>query len=209
MDVIPVTGPGVRGHLEGSERPARVLGFWISKHYRFRRKREDAGNRYPTKSGAQTRTRARRGCPQISETIIVKYPMGLLAAPCFCDLDAAPQVFSVVRSSPGILPRDDLRRLPGPCESRSRRSRTVLFSAKRFFGSSLQRRSKALLQKSTGKPQTRADLNATPIRLDAASYEQLRQQVLRRDGWQCQSCGTMSNVQVHQQFRAKLEPMSN
>jgi len=28
-------------------------------------------------------------------------------------------------------------------------------------------------------------------------YEQLRKQVLRRDGWQCQSCGSRSNLEVH------------
>jgi ATP-dependent DNA helicase RecQ len=40
-------------------------------------------------------------------------------------------------------------------------------------------------------------------RLDPVSYESLRQQVLRRDGWRCQSCGTMSNLEVHhQQFRS-------
>jgi ATP-dependent DNA helicase RecQ len=41
------------------------------------------------------------------------------------------------------------------------------------------------------------------LRLDADSYEELRQQVLRRDGWRCQSCGRMSNLEVHhQQFRS-------
>ena len=41
------------------------------------------------------------------------------------------------------------------------------------------------------------------LRLDTASYESLRQQVLRRDGWRCQSCGTMSNLEVHhKQFRS-------
>ena len=40
-------------------------------------------------------------------------------------------------------------------------------------------------------------------RLDPAEYENLRQQVLRRDGWRCQSCGTLSNLEVHhQQFRS-------
>jgi 5-methylcytosine-specific restriction endonuclease McrA len=34
-------------------------------------------------------------------------------------------------------------------------------------------------------------------RLDPLSYESLRQQILRRDGWRCQSCGTMSNLEVH------------
>jgi len=33
--------------------------------------------------------------------------------------------------------------------------------------------------------------------LDALSYESLRQQILRREGWRCQSCGTMSNLEVH------------
>ena len=42
-----------------------------------------------------------------------------------------------------------------------------------------------------------------PLRLDAVAYESLRQKVLRRDGWRCQSCGTMTNLDVHhQQFRS-------
>ena len=32
------------------------------------------------------------------------------------------------------------------------------------------------------------------LRLDPLSYESLRQQILRRDGWRCQSCGAMSNL---------------
>jgi 5-methylcytosine-specific restriction endonuclease McrA len=41
------------------------------------------------------------------------------------------------------------------------------------------------------------------LRLDPISYEDVRQRVLRRDGWRCQSCGTMSNLEVHhQQFRS-------
>ena len=43
------------------------------------------------------------------------------------------------------------------------------------------------------------------LRLDAASYERLRQQVLRRDGWRCQVCGAMSNLEVHhKEFRSHL-----
>jgi 5-methylcytosine-specific restriction endonuclease McrA len=38
---------------------------------------------------------------------------------------------------------------------------------------------------------------AVPFRLDPSSYESLRQQVLRRDGWKCQFCGAMSNLEVH------------
>jgi hypothetical protein len=44
---------------------------------------------------------------------------------------------------------------------------------------------------------------AVPSRLDPSSYESLRQQILRRDGWRCQSCGTMSNLEVHhKEFRS-------
>jgi 5-methylcytosine-specific restriction endonuclease McrA len=43
----------------------------------------------------------------------------------------------------------------------------------------------------------------TPLRLDPVSYEWLRQQILSRDGWRCQSCGAMSNLEVHhKQFRS-------
>ncbi len=39
--------------------------------------------------------------------------------------------------------------------------------------------------------------------LDPLSYESLRQQILRRDGWRCQSCGTMTNLEVHhRKFRS-------
>jgi 5-methylcytosine-specific restriction endonuclease McrA len=42
------------------------------------------------------------------------------------------------------------------------------------------------------------------LRLDPELYEQLRKQVLRRDGWGCQSCGAMSNLEVHhKEFRSQ------
>jgi 5-methylcytosine-specific restriction endonuclease McrA len=41
------------------------------------------------------------------------------------------------------------------------------------------------------------------LRLDPVSYETLRQQVLRRDAWRCQLCGSMSNLEVHhKEFRS-------
>jgi len=44
----------------------------------------------------------------------------------------------------------------------------------------------------------------TLLRLDSELYEQLRNQVLRRDGWRCQACGTMSNLEVHhREFRSQ------
>jgi 5-methylcytosine-specific restriction endonuclease McrA len=42
-----------------------------------------------------------------------------------------------------------------------------------------------------------------PERLDPLSYENLHQQILRRDGWRCQSCGAMTNLEVHHmEFRS-------
>jgi 5-methylcytosine-specific restriction endonuclease McrA len=48
-------------------------------------------------------------------------------------------------------------------------------------------------------------VNSKParLRMHPVSYESLRQQILRRDGWRCQLCGTMSNLEVHhRQFRS-------
>jgi 5-methylcytosine-specific restriction endonuclease McrA len=42
------------------------------------------------------------------------------------------------------------------------------------------------------------------LRLSPESYQDVRQQVLRRDGWRCQSCGAMSNLEVHHKtFRSR------
>ncbi len=45
---------------------------------------------------------------------------------------------------------------------------------------------------------------APRLRLNAEEYDKLRQSVLRRDGWRCQSCGVMSNLEVHhKEFRSQ------
>ena len=42
------------------------------------------------------------------------------------------------------------------------------------------------------------------MRLEQDDYEKLRQEILLRDGWRCQSCGAMSGLEVHhQQFRSR------
>jgi len=42
-----------------------------------------------------------------------------------------------------------------------------------------------------------------PVRLEAAKYEEMRHRVLCRDGWRCQFCGAMTNLEVHhQKFRS-------
>ena len=38
---------------------------------------------------------------------------------------------------------------------------------------------------------------APRLRLDSTLYEQLRQEVLARDRWKCQVCGSLSGVEVH------------
>jgi len=35
------------------------------------------------------------------------------------------------------------------------------------------------------------------LRLNCELYDQLRNQVLRRDSWRCQLCGTMFKLEVH------------
>ncbi len=43
------------------------------------------------------------------------------------------------------------------------------------------------------------------VKLDPQSYSQLHRAVLRRDGWLCQFCGSMQQLQVHHiQFRSHL-----
>jgi 5-methylcytosine-specific restriction endonuclease McrA len=47
------------------------------------------------------------------------------------------------------------------------------------------------------------------LRLDPEAYKDLRQQMLRRDGRRCQSCGSMSNLELHHQaFRSHGGPDS-
>ena len=42
------------------------------------------------------------------------------------------------------------------------------------------------------------------LRLTPELYEDVRRQVLCRDGWRCQGCGTMSNLEVHhKEFRSQ------
>jgi 5-methylcytosine-specific restriction endonuclease McrA len=44
---------------------------------------------------------------------------------------------------------------------------------------------------------------ANPMRLTSRDYMKLRETILLRDRWRCQSCGAMSELEVHhQQFRS-------
>jgi len=42
------------------------------------------------------------------------------------------------------------------------------------------------------------------LRLASGLYEQLCNEVLRRDGWRCQSCGTRTSLEIHhKEFRSQ------
>ena len=48
-----------------------------------------------------------------------------------------------------------------------------------------------------------ASTKCVVLRLDDELYKDLRAHVLRRDGWRCQACGAMSNLEVHhKRFRS-------
>ena len=50
---------------------------------------------------------------------------------------------------------------------------------------------------------TRVRAKRARLRLNTELYERLRNQVLRRDSWRCQRCGTMENLEVHhKEFRS-------
>ena len=42
-------------------------------------------------------------------------------------------------------------------------------------------------------------LKQPAVRLDGEPYRELREQVLRRDGWRCQLCGSLTKLTVHHQ----------
>ena len=36
-----------------------------------------------------------------------------------------------------------------------------------------------------------------PVRLNAEAYQELCKEVLRRDSWRCQACGSLRRLEVH------------
>jgi 5-methylcytosine-specific restriction endonuclease McrA len=45
------------------------------------------------------------------------------------------------------------------------------------------------------------------LRLNREQYDQLRHQILQRDGWSCQYCGRRENLEIHHmQRRSQLGP---
>jgi 5-methylcytosine-specific restriction endonuclease McrA len=44
---------------------------------------------------------------------------------------------------------------------------------------------------------TRLRANSPRLRLDPECYQILHRSVLERDGWRCQVCGSLANLEVH------------
>ena len=53
------------------------------------------------------------------------------------------------------------------------------------------------LEQATKSVMTRLRQKCPRLRLDPESYQELRQQVLELDGWRCQRCGSLTDLQVH------------
>ena len=81
---------------------------------------------------------------------------------------------------------------------------TLLFSMTRFFQISARRAAAGVSGRLERESlMSSIDPKSVSLRLGPVAYESLRQQVLRRDGWRCQSCGSMSRLEVHhKQFRS-------
>ena len=105
---------------------------------------------------------------------------------------------------PRLLSGDDLRRLPGGGQPGQRRPGDLAVLDEEILQTPARRAAGGVLGRPGREGVMSADSPGTATRLDPESYERLRQQVLRRDGWRCQSCGTMSNLEVHhKQFRSR------
>jgi 5-methylcytosine-specific restriction endonuclease McrA len=52
-------------------------------------------------------------------------------------------------------------------------------------------------------------MSGNTLKRDLSSYERRRREILRRDGWRCQKCGAMFDLEVHHQvFRSHGGPHS-
>src|SRR5437667_10871993 len=104
-----------------------------------------------------------------------------------------------------ILPGDDLRGLFG----RSQPGRPKPRGSDAFVAQRLQIIAAGAAKPIPARDQEYAMPRLAPrqprIRLDSGAYKALCREVLRRDSWRCQNCGTAENLQVHHiQSRSKL-----
>jgi 5-methylcytosine-specific restriction endonuclease McrA len=51
----------------------------------------------------------------------------------------------------------------------------------------------------------RIRLKSERVNLDPEAFDAVRRQILERDNWRCQSCGSMQNLQVHHlRYRSRM-----
>ena len=76
----------------------------------------------------------------------------------------------------------------------------LLHSISRYYKFLPSPQQKIFLSEVNGEVLTVKVRSKSPrLKLDAESYRQLHRRVLERDGWRCQTCGSMQNLQVHHQ----------
>ena len=106
---------------------------------------------------------------------------------------------------PRLLFGNDLRGFFGGRKSRKWKYRRPLAVSPKVFQISSRRREEGV-PAPCGREGVvnQAQPKHPRLRLAPQLYEQLRNQVLRRDGWRCQACGTTSNLEVHhKEFRSQ------
>lgn len=104
-----------------------------------------------------------------------------------------------------LLRGDDLRRLPGGRTLGRPATRRCCCNPSRGSSSSCPA---SIGRHSSHKHIRRRHESIRPkqprLRLNPESYERLCRKVLQRDGWRCQSCGILKNLQVHhKEFRSQ------
>ena len=109
--------------------------------------------------------------------------------------------FADARWSTGtqLLSGDDLRGFSGwlrPGRFRQRRFPTL--GAQSNLPTTLQLTAAGVLVADTEGVVTSHIARQLRIRLDRDNYRELSQEVLRRDGWRCQQCGSSKDLQIHQ-----------
>ncbi len=104
-----------------------------------------------------------------------------------------------VRPLPRLLPGDDLCRFLGGSQSGQRQPRPTVNFPSTVFRVPAGIRAAAIPARVAAI--SMSDRRRNQRRLDRAAYEELKIEILRRDGWTCQHCGRRDQLQVHHLIR--------